>query len=406
MKIVIYGINYAPELTGIGKYSGEFSEWLAARGHDVRVVAAPPYYPDWRIWPGFSSVRYAKQGDGRLKIFRCALWVPSKPSGLKRLLHLVSYALSSFPVVLWQIFWRPNIVIVIAPAIFCAPASWLVSRLSGARAWLHIQDYEIDAAFNLGLLKGRLLRRVILSGERWLLRRFDRVSTISRRMMDRAIAKGVAPHRTVYFPNWVDFRSLQSDESSTRQFRAEMGIPPDAIVALYSGNMGTKQGLEILAEAAVRLQGATKLAFVFCGAGAGREALVAQCASLINVRFLNLQPGERLGALLGMADIHLLPQRADAADLVMPSKLTGMLASGKPVVATAHPDTEVAEIVQGCGLVVAPGDAAAFAAAIVSLERDAALRVRLGAAGLDYARRNLDPDAVLGRIEAEMQFGH
>ncbi len=144
------------------------------------------------------------------------------------------------------------------------------------------------------------------------------------------------------------------------------------------------------------------LRFVFCGNGAGRADLEARCAGLPNVTFLDLQPLERLGDLLTCADIHLLPQRADAADLVMPSKLTGMLASGRPVVVTAHPGTEVARVVEGCGRVVPPEQADVFADAIAALADDAEQRARFGAAARRYAEENLDKDAVLRRFEAEL----
>src|SRR3990170_1399948 len=106
-----------------------------------------------------------------------------------------------------------------------------------------------------------------------------------------------------------------------------------------------------MAEAARLLSDQTGLHFVFCGNGAGKTELLRLTQGLPNVRFLDLQLMNRLNDLLGLADIHLLPQRADAADLVMPSKLTGMLASGRPVVATASPGTQVAEVVEGCGIV-------------------------------------------------------
>ena len=144
------------------------------------------------------------------------------------------------------------------------------------------------------------------------------------------------------------------------------------------------------------------LVFVFCGNGAGRDDLVTLCDDLPNVQFIDLQPLERLGDLLAMADIHLLPQRADAADLVMPSKLTGMLASGRPVVATAHAETGLAKVVAACGLVVLPEQPQAFADAIYTLVQDAALRVRLGNEGRVYAEANLDRDAILQRFEAEL----
>ena len=338
-----------------------------------------------------------------------------KPGGAKRLLHLASFALGSLPVLLRQWFWRPDVVWVVEPPLFCAPAAALLARLAGGKGWLHIQDYEVDAAFDLGLLKGAALRRCVVAAEGWLMRRFHRVSTISGRMLGRAQAKGVDAARLVSFPNWVDISAIQPLRGPS-PYRAELGIAADAVVALYSGNMGGKQGLEILAEAARLLgtsnqdvqaaQGAESgppVQFVLCGNGAGRADLVARCQGLANVLFLDLQPMERLGDLLGLADIHLLPQRADAADLVMPSKLTGMLASGRAVVATAHPHTELGRVVaQHCGVVVPPEDAAALAQAIRTLAADAPRRVELGTSARAYALAELDRDAVLARFEAQL----
>src|SRR5665811_649755 len=138
MRILIVGINYAPELTGIGKYTGEMAEWLVTQGHAVRVVTAPPYYPEWHIGNAYSAWRYHFEEMNGVNIWRCPLWVPAKPSGLKRLIHLASFALSSFPVILGQILWKPDVVIAIEPPLTCAPVSLLVSRLAGAKAWLHI----------------------------------------------------------------------------------------------------------------------------------------------------------------------------------------------------------------------------------------------------------------------------
>jgi len=401
LKILLYSINFAPELTGIGKYTGEMAAWLAQRGHDVRVITAPPYYPQWQVGQGFSARRYVRQTWQGVQVFRVPLWVPQQPGGLKRLLHLASFAVSSLPVLLAQWRWKPDVVWLVEPPLMCAPAAVLLARLRGARAWLHVQDYEVDAAFDLGLVKGRWLRGAVQAAERWLMRRFDRVSTISGRMMERALRKGVAPERLVSFPNWVDISSIHP-RMAGGTYRADLGVAPDQVVALYSGNMGTKQGLEVLADAARRCAGDARLLFVFCGNGSGRPALQQACAGLPNVRFLDLQPQERLGDLLTMADIHLLPQRADAADLVMPSKLTGMLASGRPTVATAHPGTELAQVVQGVGLLVPPEDGAALAQAVATLAADAPLRTQLGLAARQYAELRLQRDAVLAAFEAAL----
>lgn len=397
-------MNFAPELTSTGKYTSEMAFWLAEQGHEVRMVSAPPHYPAWRVSEGYSPYRYKRERIQGVEVFRAPLWVPAQPTGLTRLLHLASFALASLPSLLAQWRWKPDVVWVVEPALMCAPAAVTFARLRGAKAWLHIQDYEVDAAFGLGLIKGRRLRGWVLSAERWLMNRFDRVSTISGRMMDRAKAKGVPDEKRVFCPNWVDISAI-TPLIGPSPYRAELGIGAEATVALYSGNMGNKQGLEILADAARLLVERPDIQFVFCGGGAGLADLKQCCAGLANVRFLPIQPLERLSDLLGMADVHLLPQRADAADLVMPSKLTGMLASGRAVVATAHENTELGRVVTAgaaCGLIVEPEHPEAFAQAIAELADAPERRAAMGSGGRAYAERELDQEAILKRFEAHL----
>jgi colanic acid biosynthesis glycosyl transferase WcaI len=393
MKILLHGINFAPELTGIGKYTGEMATWLAKAGHEVRVVTAPPYYPEWKIWGEYRSRPKVETWEG-VQVFRSAVWVPRNPTGSKRLLHLASFAISSLPLMLRQLKWKPDIVWVVEPPLFCAPTALCTARLSGARAWLHVQDYEVDAAFSLGLIKGRLARKMVSSVERWLMRRFDQVSTISSRMMERASSKGVASERLTYFPNWTDLDQIRPLCRSSR-YRTELGIPEDAVVALYSGNMGGKQGLEMLAQAAHLLSRQENLYFVFCGSGAAKPELMAAVAGLARVQFLDLQPLGQLNELLGMADIHLLPQRPDAEDLVMPSKLTGMLASGRAVVATAREGTELYTVLKPRGVVVPPGDPVSLAEAIMALADSPLRRRSLGVAGRRYAETHFAKSWIL-----------
>ncbi len=405
MKILIHGINFAPDLIGIAKYTGEMAGWLAAQGHAVRVVTAPPYYPAWRVADGYGAGRYQRENwrwdsGASAELWRCPLWVPAQPGGAKRLAHLASFAATSAPVMLAQARWRPDLVVVIEPTLFCAPAALLAARLCGARTWLHIQDLEVDAAFDLGLLPEGVLRRFALGCEGALLRGFDRVSTLSEAMRERVIAKGIAPERAPLLPNWADVESIRP-LSIPSPLRAELNIAPETVVALYSGNLGEKQGLELLVEAARALKDDPSVVFVIGGAGSARERLMAMAGDLINIRWIPLQPAERLNDLLNLADIHLLPQRADAADLVMPSKLTGMLASGRAVLATATPDTQVGRVVAGCGVLVPPGDGAALATALATLAADPARRRALGVAARAYAEENLAQGAIMSRFQDE-----
>ncbi|WP_317201184.1 glycosyltransferase WbuB [Janthinobacterium sp.] len=401
MKILIYSANFAPEPTGIGKYSGEMAAWLAAQGHEVRVVAAPPYYPAWKLGEGYAWPPYRRERWQGVQVYRAPLWVPGKPGGMARVLHLLTFAASSLPLMLAQAFWRPDVVLTVAPALVCAPAGWLTARLAGAKAWLHIQDFEVDVAFKMGLLKGKFLQRLVFGAERWLLRRYDRVSSISGRMLELLRAKGVAPAAVTFFPNWVDIAHV-SPLDRPSSYRAELGIADDAVVALFSGTLSNKQGLMVVPEAARRLLARTDIVFVVCGDGVMKPQMEEAAATLPNLRLLPLQPFERLGDLLGLADIHLLPQSPEAEDLVLPSKLTGMLASGRPVIATCRAESEIAAVVSDCGRIVPPEDGAALAAAILALADDAPSRARLGAQARSYAEQNLARDAVLGRLLQQM----
>ena len=230
MKILIHGLNYAPEPTGIGKFTGEMAEWLARRGHRVEVVTTPPYYPAWRIGEGYRGWRWRNETVNGVRIHRCPLYVPARPRGLSRLIHLASFAASSVPVaILRAIAMRPDVVIAIAPALVSVPGSRLAAWLGGAPAVLHIQDFEIDAAFALGIVSGGGLRGLALKLESCLLRCFQRVSSITPAMVARLADKGVAPGRTVLFPNWVDTKEIRPGES---ELRRALALPEDAIVAL------------------------------------------------------------------------------------------------------------------------------------------------------------------------------
>lgn len=398
MRVLVYAINHAPEIIGTGKYVGEMVAWLTAQGHRARVITAPPYYPAWRVESGYSAGRYGVEMIDHAAVYRCPLYVPAQPTALRRVLHLLSFALSSLPVALWQgAVWRPDVVFVVEPTLACAPAAWLAARLGGAKAWLHIQDFEVDVAFELGLMKSPPLRGLVGFMERHLMRRFDVVSAISPQMCERLVRKGVEPGRIELFENGVDTKIIYPLDGPS-PMRAELGIDTETIVALYAGNMGEKQGLESLIGAARRLATRRDILILLAGDGVMRGAMEAEAQTLDNVRILSLQAPSRFNDLLNLADIHLLPQRRDAADLVMPSKLLAMLASGRPVVAGAMAGTGIAALVEGYGLIVEADDGPAMAAAIETLADGADQRASLGRAARALAVEKLDKHTMLARF--------
>ena len=193
MRILVCGINYAPDLVGVAKYNTELCEALSAKGHEVRVITAPPYYPSWRVSSPYQAWAYRSEILNGVHLQRVPIYIPKHPSSLRRFLHHASFALtSSVPIVCAAIRWRPHIIFAVAPSLMSAPAAAIAARIIRARSWLHIQDFEIDAAFGLGILQGGRLRMVMLAVERNILRMFDRISTIFPQMLLRPEQKGVS----------------------------------------------------------------------------------------------------------------------------------------------------------------------------------------------------------------------
>lgn len=369
MKILIYGINFSPELTGIGKYTGEMAEWLSLQEHDVHIITAPPYYPEWEVHDKYKGKWFSYENFKNFKVYRCPLYVPHKPSTIKRLMHLASFSISSFIPLLSQLFWKPDLIICIAPSLFCAPGALLLSKLTNAKNVLHIQDYEVDAMLGLGMTQAGLVTQLASSFERWCLRSFQYVSTISHSMKERSGIKGVVPERQILFPNWSEVERFTFVEPSEVQALIRgFALPPDHKVALYAGNVGEKQGLEIVIEAAKKLKD-QPIIFLIVGSGAGKaklEALVAEY-QLPNVLFLPLQPYEQLPALLKLANCHLVVQKRGVADAVLPSKLTNILAVGGNAVITAEQGTELEKLCRrypGIGICVEPEQADVLVAGI------------------------------------------
>lgn len=407
MKILVYGINYAPELTGIGKYTGEMVDWMVSQGHEVRVITAPPYYPQWKVQGEYSSWRWRKEQRNGATVWRCPLYVPAKPSTIKRLLHLGSFAASSFFPLMAQRSWKPDRIIGVVPTLFCVPGMRLLAKLSGARTVLHIQDYEVDAMLGLGMAgkgKGGKLAKFASLFERSGLLNVDRVSTISRSMMNKAREKGVDPARIIFFPNWSEVaRFRQVDDQAAHALREQLGIPDGHKVVLYSGNIGEKQGLESVIDVAARYSDEPWV-FVIVGQGGGKARLeaLAQERGLHNMRFFPLQPYEALPALLRMGDCHLVIQRRGAADAVLPSKLTNILAVGGNAVITAEPETELGQLctsVPGIAVCVEPESPDALAAGIIhalNMPQD-------NTVAREYAERTLEKENVLSQFLADIR---
>lgn len=410
MKFLIYGLNYAPESTGIGKYTGGMSEWLASKRHNIVVICGMPHYPQWRLDSAYADGRSRTEENAGVRIQRASHHVPpaDKLSALTRIRLETTFTLSAARYWLPRFFRhdKPDVVIAVTPPMQIGVWPLLYSWIRRVPWVLHVQDLQVDAALRLNMLKVGVLGRLLYGIEGFLLHRATCVSTITEAMRARIIAKGVSAERVWLYPNWADIVAI-SPGARGNSFRQSLGIAEDTLLVLYAGNMGEKQGLEIVLQAAEHCRDDTRLLFLMVGDGGAKARLQkqAEAIGLPNVQFLPVQPLEHLNDMLAAGDIHLVVQKRDAADLVMPSKLTNILAAGRVCVATTDPGTALYDTVHEheTGRVVPPGDAVALTEAIRALADDPSLREACGHRARKYAERHLDKERILMAFEAQLQ---
>jgi colanic acid biosynthesis glycosyl transferase WcaI len=373
-RILLIGGNFFPELTGIGKYNGEMADFLANTGYECTVITSYPYYPFWKVQKPYRGKSYWYKKENRfvanstipVSIYRCPQYVPKNPTGAKRMLLDLTFFLSVFVKVFQLLFKKKyDYVITVAPSFQIGLIGLFYKKIKNAKLIYHVQDLQVDAARDLKIIRSKRLIKVLLKIERFILKHADVVSTISAGMIKKLEAK--YPRTISYFPNWVDTKVLYPLQEK-QKLKAGFGFKSTDIIALYSGAIGEKQGLEDIIYAAKFLSKIPTLKFVICGTGPYKEKLetLKEELGVNNVCFLSLQPIEKLNNFLNMADIHLVLQKANASDLVMPSKLTSILSVGGVAIITTSKNSSLYEMVSvnNIGVIAEPESQEKLAAAI------------------------------------------
>lgn len=405
LKILVFGINYAPELTGIGKYTGEMCEWLAAQGHSLTMLTAKPYYPEWKINEDYQNKKgWLKEVRNQVKVYRVPFYVPQKVSSLKRIMHEISFVAGSLPFWSQAMFRKKyDIVLCVAPPFHLGFPALVYAKLKRAALIYHIQDLQVDAAKDLGMLKNKTFLQMMFGMEKYILKQSTKVSTISLGMQRKIEKKGIAKRLILQIPNWVDVDAIKPLPKET-SLRERFGLLLTDKVILYSGNLGEKQGLESIIAVAKRAKNHEQLQFVICGSGGAKERLQQLVAveQLTNVRFFPLQPYADLSRLLATADLHLVLQKKTASDLVMPSKLTSIVAAAGVPLVTALPGTTLYEVVQehNFGILCEPENEDALYEAIMNgIDSDLTQKQKNARS---YAERFLGKNSILQQLESDL----
>jgi len=378
MRILVWGINYTPELTGIAPCNTALCEHLRATGHDVEMITTFPYYPAWQKRAEDRGTFYRTDIMRGVPVHRCWHYVPARVNAWRRILHEASFVLASFARILT--LPRADLLIVVSPPLLLGAAAWL----TGMRYVFHVQDLQPDAAVGLGMLKRGWFTRLLYGLEALAYRHAWRVSGISSGMVATFATKGVPPEKRLLFPN-----GIRLDPPPARgSFRQRHGFGPDDFLAIYSGNIGVKQGLDIVVRAAKAVRDAS-VRVVICGDGADRARIASLAGAAKNIHLLPLLSEPEYREMLADCDVALVTQVAGSGRAFFPSKLLPAFAAARPVVSVADPESELASAIResGGGVNIPPGDPIALARKLDELARDAAGCARLAQAGREWVQR-------------------
>jgi colanic acid biosynthesis glycosyl transferase WcaI len=395
LKVLITSSYYWPERAGTAPYLTGLAEYLSSRGHEVVVGTTFAHYPDWRSSAnGRAMLTEVRAG---VKIRRRAHFVPRRQSAAQRALYeaaLLASGLTALP-----LRSRPDVVIGTCPSLAAGMLASAGSIAYRVPYGLIFQDLMGLAARQSGVAGGDRVASVVRRMELAIARRAEGVAIIAEGFRTYFEAGGVAPEKIVRLRNWS--RRVEPEEPR-EQTRARLGWPPGELVCLHGGNMGQKQGLGNLLDAAALLDG-EPIRIVLAGDGNDRERLQAEARrrGLLGVQFLPMQGPGRWEELMQASDVLLVNQRASVADMSLPSKLTSYFPAGRPVVAAVSPDSETAREIQAAqaGYVVSPEDPAALRDLLVSLRRDPSAATTFGDSVRRYATTKLSAEASLQRHE-------
>jgi colanic acid biosynthesis glycosyl transferase WcaI len=386
MRVVVWGINYAPEVAGIAPHNVALCEFLQRRGQDVEMVTTFSYYPAWRKRAEDRHRFFRTDRINGVTVHRCWHFVPRRVSAWKRILHEATFVLTSTMRIL--LLRRPDVYVVVSPPLLLGAAGWLVATLKWAPFIFHVQDLQPDAAVGLGMLRTGLFTRALYWLEAFAYKHATRVSGISEGIVDAFRRKGVPDRKLILFPNAVVLPG-DRDIPVRGKFRAKHHFTADEFLAVYAGNLGVKQGLEILLDAADLLRAEKQIRIVIAGDGAAREKIEKEIRDRNNMSMLPLQYGIDYKEFLVDADVSLISQQSGSGNAFFPSKLLVTLAYSCPVVTVADEESALARAVANgrCGKNVLPADPKQLANCLRDLSEDREQLRQWGANGRAYVEQ-------------------
>ena len=395
-RVLIVGINYDPEPAGIAPYTTAVARYLASGGDEVEVWTGLPHYPSWTVPKPYQNVFRRRYREHEVSIRRFAHYVPRSQTASRRALYELTFGLQ---VAASRWTDRPDVILCVIPSLLSA--AWLswIGRRRGIPVVLWVQDLMAHAAVQSGIPGGQKAKSAAAFAERVALQNAQAVGVVSEAFREHVATVRGHSQGIVRLRNW----SHVSSPSSTRErWRAALGWHSGETIVVHAGNIGLKQGLEVVVEAAKRAsKRVLNVRFILIGEGSQKRTIQKMSETIAALSLLDPVPTDDFTGVLSAADILLVTERKGVRDMSLPSKLTSYLVVGRPILAAVERGGGTAEEVyrSGAGLVVDPGDPEALLAGVVTLRNDPIATRSMGAQGETYARRHLSAQAGLRSVE-------
>ena len=389
MNIFLVTTNFWPEPTGIAIYTTDLAETLEAEGHNVSVLTGLPHYPWWRIPAEFA---YIREGTGTLNgvsIIRVKHWVPKNMNALTRILFEISlwWRLRHVSIDAFNVDF--DFIIACIPTVAAGIVANGIARKLGIPFGLIVQDLSGVGAKQSGLRGGAVISKVAQVVEGRVLHGADSLVVVSPDMRDVIAGTGVPYSQITQISNYSARKIFHIDKTFAR---AKFGWPSNRFIVIHSGNIGAKQDLENVVQAASALHSDSEIIIFLVGHGSRESKLKNLCEGKKNISVLPAVSDEDYSVLLAAADLLLVNERSTQLEMSLPSKLTSYLFSERPVLAAVPRNGSTWKFLEGVAELVESGNPAALARKIEELSKDQERLAELAERGKKFAEANLSPD--------------
>jgi colanic acid biosynthesis glycosyl transferase WcaI len=400
MRVIVLSVNYWPEVTGIGAVTTYRAEYLAGAGHEVEVCTTFPYYPDWKVPPEYSGKLGLKEKRNGVSIVRSYSYIPTRVTALKRILFEASFIIGVTLRALLR--KRPDVLLVVSPPLGLAATAILLSRLWSIPYVFDVEDLQPDSASDLGMLP-KWAVKLLYKVENAAYRHARLVTTLTPSMRQKIVDKGFAADKVELLEPRMDDSLIDLPPEEGIAFRQRYNLG-EKFLATHSGNMGVKQGLDVILDAAALNRADDSMLFLCVGNGSDCERIKRRAAELDlgNVRFLPLLDETDFRGLMAASNVCLVTQQRSVSEIFFPSKIVTYLAAGRPMIASVNPECEVARMTResGAGRVVEAENPRALLEAVCEL-RNADLR-KAGENARAYACMRWSSGRVLEHLERSL----